>query len=64
MHGLACLVSEDQWERIQLTETGYDIVDVRCSGYDGTKFDAKTLVFPQHRRRRGLRPSRRYDDTS
>jgi hypothetical protein len=61
VHGLACAVTAQQWARIQLTEAGYDAVEVRCEGYGGSRaLLARTLVFPAQRRRKGLRPSRRY----
>jgi hypothetical protein len=64
VHGLACAVTPQQWERIQLTETGYDVVEVTCNTYGEGEGDApllaRTLVFPAQRRRRGLRPSKRY----
>eukprot|EP00238_Polyblepharides_amylifera_P005052 CAMPEP_0196593036 /NCGR_PEP_ID=MMETSP1081-20130531/74446_1 /TAXON_ID=36882 /ORGANISM="Pyramimonas amylifera, Strain CCMP720" /LENGTH=259 /DNA_ID=CAMNT_0041916887 /DNA_START=36 /DNA_END=812 /DNA_ORIENTATION=+ len=62
VHGVVCSITDDQWQRILVTETGYDVEDVTCALYGGDSVEAKTLVFPTKHLREGLRPSQRYID--
>ena len=57
VRGVVYDLTEEDWERVRATETGYEVVEVEVAGSSQT---ATTLVYPRARCRPGLLPSRRY----
>lgn len=59
-HGVAHLISLDEWQRLVRSEGSYDVVDVDCEAYDGSKVACKTLTHRDLKNFGERAPSKRY----